>query len=320
MTDSPIHDPASAPGGLSRRQLIAGLGAASGAAGLLAALPGGSVVAGPAEPSLGPAPAQFPQVLAPVVPALTYAQLDAYAFFGGDTGTMDQGRSIEVLSGNTPTGMGGLVAPLPIPSGSRIRQINVSYFGRPTPFIYRRPLAAPRGDQVAYIGTMLPEHVGSEPRAESVSLDVPLLDNVGYTLRFDSANPFSIFAATVGYVPPTQGFVPLDPPTRPLDTRQPGQGPKLQPAQPRILDLGIPAGARGAVINLTITETETDFGFVSVYRADIPFPGNSSINWSSPNQTSANAVITAVDEQGRIALRAGEAATSVVVDVLGILV
>lgn len=307
------------PSSLSRRQLIAGLGAASGAAGLLAAIPGGTIVAGPAEPALGPGPSQFPQVLAPVVPALTYAQLDAYAFFNENTGAPGQGRNIEILSGVTSTSGDNLVAPLPIPTGSRIRQLNVSYFGRPTAFIYRRPLADPRGDQVAYIGSTLPEHVGMDPRAESVALDVPLLANVAYTLRFGSVDPFSIFAATVGYLPPTQGFVPVDPPTRPLDTRQAGQGPKLAPGAPRTVDLGLPAGARGAVLNLTITNTESSFGFVSVYRAGIDWPGNSSINWSSAGLTAANAVITAVDGQGRIAVRAGEAATDAVIDVVGYL-
>lgn len=71
------------------------------------------------------------------------------------------------------------------------------------------------------------------------------------------------------------------------------------------------------VRNLTITNTESSFGFVSVYRAGIDWPGNSSINWSSPGLTAANAVISAVDDQGRIDLRAGEAATHAIVDVVG---
>lgn len=305
------------PSSLSRRQLIAGLGAASGAAGLLAAIPGGTIVAGPADPALGPGPAQFPQVLAPVVPALTYAQLDAYAFFNTDA---TKGRLVDQLTGATAIDTFDLVAPLPIPARSRIRQINLSYRGTPVVAVFRRPFADPLGDQIAFTsGGALPDS-GPSPRAETVNADVPLLDNVTYTLHVFGPPGTSLHGATVGYVPPTQGFVPLDPPTRPLDTRQAGQGPKLAPGVPRTVDLGLPAGARGAVLNLTITNTESSFGFVSVYRAGIAFPGNSSINWSSPGLTAANAVITAVDDQGRIALRAGEAATDVVVDVLGYLV
>ncbi|MEX2626651.1 MAG: hypothetical protein WD225_07185, partial [Ilumatobacteraceae bacterium] len=88
----------------------------------------------------------------------------------------------------------------------------------------------------------------------------------------------------------------------------------------RVVELGLPDGASGAVVNVTITGTESSFGYVSVYRAGIDWPGNSTINWSSPELTAANSAITSVDDQGRIVIRGGEAATHVVIDLVGALV
>ncbi|MEX2627536.1 MAG: hypothetical protein WD225_11685, partial [Ilumatobacteraceae bacterium] len=173
----------------------------------------------------------------------------------------------------------------------------------------------------------LPAHTGSDPRAETVDVAAAVPDAVACSLRSACPAGTSVFGAVVGYeLPLSKGatglaIVPIDPPTRPLDTRQPGpQTGKLQASEERVIDLGLPAGAEGAIINLTITGTETDFGYVSVYRAGIAWPGNSSINWSSPELTTANGVITAVDDQGRITIRGGEAATHVVIDLVGALV
>lgn len=307
--------------GISRRHLIAGLGAASGAAGLLAALPGGSVSAGPISPALGPS--GIPEVLAPLVPSLTYVQLDAYSFFNVLT---TSSRQVDNLTGANPVpSPGTLVAPLPVPSGAQLKQINLSYLGTPTVQIWRRPLANPRNEE-SLVNETLPMHTGSDPRAESIAVDLPVTESVAYSLRVACPIGTSVFGATVGYESTSTtsealGILPIDPPTRPLDTRQPGpQQGKLAAGEERVVQLGLPAGAAGAIINLTITGTESNFGFVSVYRAGIAWPGNSSINWSSPELTAANGVITAVDAQGRITIRGGEASTHVVIDLVGALV
>lgn len=322
-----MNDAHPSPGaGISRRHLIAGLGAASGAAGLLASLPGGSVVAGPVAPALGASPARFPEALAPLVPSLTYVHLDAYAFFNAETNAPHPNRLVDNLTGANPVPTpGSLVAPLPVPSGAQLKQINLSYLGTPSVQIWLRPLEDPRNEQ-SLVNETLPMHMGADPRAESIAVDLPVTQSVTYSLRVSCSPGTSVFGATVGYELPSTatgplGIVPIDPPTRPLDTRQPGpQQGKLAAGEERVVQLGLPDGAAGAIINLTITQTETDFGYVSVYRAGIPWPGNSSINWSSPELTAANGVITAVDDQGRITIRGGEAATHVVIDLVGALV
>jgi hypothetical protein len=124
-----------------------------------------------------------------------------------------------------------------------------------------------------------------------------------------------VFGCTVGYLPPTQSFVPFTGTPRVLDTRL-GGGAPLAVDEERVVDLGIP-GARSAVINLTIAST-TGQGFVAVFPGDIGWPGNSSINWSLPNSFIANGVITKVDPTGKIKIRCGGAGTThVIVDRIG---
>ena len=40
--------------------------------------------------------------------------------------------------------------------------------------------------------------------------------------------------------------------------------------------------------NLTVTGTESTFGFLAVWPSDLGYPGTSAINWFAPNQTIAN--------------------------------
>ncbi len=312
-------------GGLSRRQLIAGLGAATGAAGLLAGLPGGAVVAGSVTPALAGRTARLPQVLQPPSADLSYIGIDSFGF----STPLNDRYSDDTSGTGALMPPDRLTAPLSLPAGSVVKQINVAYIGTPGVQLWRRRLATPQeggpNPPAAVFSETAPDQ-GGGPRAHTFDTDVTIAADSTYSLRMPIDVGESIFGVTIGYEAPASatgalGLVPIDPPTRPLDTRQPGpQTGKLQAGEERIVELGLPDGAAGAVINLTITGTETDFGFVSVYRAGIPWPGNSSINWSSPELTAANGVITAVDDQGRITIRGGEAATHVVIDLVGALV
>jgi hypothetical protein len=122
----------------------------------------------------------------------------------------------------------------------------------------------------------------------------------------------------IGYIPPPQAFVALNPIPRVLDTRTGSLG-KLNPNEERRVTLtGVPGFAASAVINLTVTDTE-GAGYVAVFPADVPWPGNSSINWSDGGQILANSVVTAVDATGTIAIHGGVGRTHVVIDVQGYL-
>ena len=94
--------------------------------------------------------------------------------------------------------------------------------------------------------------------------------------------------------------------------------PKLAPGEERIVPVGVPGG-KTAVINLTITETEGNGGYVATFPANATWPGNSSINWFGVNQNQANTTLCATDASGQIRIRGGSAATHVIVDVIGYL-
>jgi hypothetical protein len=126
-----------------------------------------------------------------------------------------------------------------------------------------------------------------------------------------------IFGMRVGYVSPT-GFVPLSTSINPrvYDSRQPGFS-KLAPNEERVITLPVPAAIGSAVFTLTITETEGVGGFVAAFKAGIPWPGNSSVNWYGPDQNVANTVVCAVSSDSKITLRGGANKTHVIVDVAG---
>ena len=127
-----------------------------------------------------------------------------------------------------------------------------------------------------------------------------------------------MLGVTVGYTPPTSSFIPFsggDP--RVLDTRITGG--KFAASEERTLALGFP-GARSAVINLTVTETEGNGGFVALFPAGIAWPGNSSINWFGANQNLAAGNVVAMNAAGAITIRAGANATHVVIDRIGWLI
>ena len=152
-------------------------------------------------------------------------------------------------------------------------------------------------------------------RRRTCATPVTIEQDSTYTVSFFCGAGHSVFGCTVGYLPPTQGFVPFAGTPRILDTRG---GTKLAPGEERTVDLGIP-GARTAVINLTITRT-VGAGYVAVFPADIAWPGNSSINWSGPDQNIANGVITKVDATGKIKIRGGDGSTDVIIDRIGYMI
>jgi hypothetical protein len=79
----------------------------------------------------------------------------------------------------------------------------------------------------------------------------------------------------------------------------------------------VPVKATAVSLTVTVTGTEGASGFVAVRPAGTAYNGTSSINWFGPNQNLATTVITGVDADRQIVLRAGEQYTQIVVDVTG---
>lgn len=98
---------------------------------------------------------------------------------------------------------------------------------------------------------------------------------------------------------------------------------KLAQNQVRTVDLtvggGLPAGARAALVNLTVTGTSDGSGFLKVFKPGSPVPSASAINWSSGGQNIANSATVTVSPTGGLTVRCGGtgASTDVIVDVAG---
>jgi hypothetical protein len=300
-------------GGRISRRAFAGLGAAAGATVAVAALPGVPAVAGP--PPVAPAASLHPEELGKANPALTYATLDAFAFF--PDGKAEQ-RIYQDITGVQPaTANTRLSASLPVPSGSTIFQLNVAYQGQPLMEIWKRSMVDPTMYSPLFQQTV-PMSAGPGTHTFALGKPVFVEPETTVAVRFFATAGASVFGVTVGYSPPSQSFIPFTGSApRILDTRMTGG--KIGDGEERMLALGFP-GARGAVINLTLAETEGFGGFVAIFPANIAWPGNSSINWSAPNQFIANGVITAMDSAGQIKIRGGAARTQVVIDRIGWLI
>ena len=300
--------------GLMSRRAFA---AAFGATAAIAALPGIPAVAAP--PSVTPITSDVePDALGAVNPALTYLMLDAFAFFNDST-FGNTGRIYQDVTGVQPDiAANRLSAALPIPCGSVIYQLNVAYQGQPIMEIWKRSMTAPTPFGPTFQQTT-PAGGGGATTA-TFNFDPPIAIEQGTTasVRFFASAGDSVLGVTVGYLPPTQGFIAFAGATpRILDTRT--DGGKLAPNAPRTIALGFP-GARGAVLNVTLTLTEGASGWVAAFPANITWPGNSSVNWAAPNATIANGVITAIDSLGQITLQAFQGRTHVIVDRIGWLI
>jgi hypothetical protein len=133
-----------------------------------------------------------------------------------------------------------------------------------------------------------------------------------------------------GGTPATARFSSLPAPARALDTRGIGTGYAESPARSSPLSAGVPyelplsglagvpSGATGVVLNVTITES-TALAHLNVFPADQPLPISSSVNVAA-GQTVANLVVVKLSggaNPGRIRLQLSSGSAHVVVDTIG---
>jgi hypothetical protein len=300
------------PTELSRRGLIAGLGAL---AGVTAAATFPTVAMAAPHAASG----DQTEALGAIKTNLTYLNIDAVAFHTGIYTVPNNRYSDDTSGTGVNSGVGTLSAPLLLPSGSVIRQLNIAYLGAPSVSIVKRPLASPVAVEQVLTPRILTS--GNGAKTQTIELDpaVPLAEACTYSLRITSINPGdTVYGVTVGYEAPGRVFVPFGGAVpRVYDSRTIAAG-KLAPAEERTISLGL-AGARHGVFNLTLDATE-NAGFVAVFAANIVWPNNSSINWSSTNQIIANTVISNLDPSGQIKIRGGSNKTHVIIDMVGYLI
>jgi hypothetical protein len=295
---------------LTRRTVLGGLGAATGLA--VGGFGVAGATAGPAAPGhIEAATALQPSLrylvacghdFAPLASASEYSTLDGQFRFAG-----------------TSSGYASVLANLPV--GSVIKELE----------LYGSRTAAGVVSLDLWKSTVATGAVTMSAQAFVPVADGPFTVTLATDDVQDSSfksTPFvnidaaaapttAIFGLRIGYVSPT-GFTALPTSTSPRvhDSRNPGFS-KLAANEERTIGLPVPAAIQAVVFTLTVTNTEGAGGFVSVFPAGIPWPGNSSINWSGPNQNVANTVVSAVSADSKIVLRGGANSTDVIVDVAG---
>jgi len=125
----------------------------------------------------------------------------------------------------------------------------------------------------------------------------------------------------------------LSEPLRAYDSRATGAGGPLALNTTRTVSLAkgldgagvshtaVPAGATGAIVTLTVTNTSTAAGpggFLKLFSAALTTPPSiSTLNWFGPNQNLATTTQVAVDATGQVKVLAGANATDFVIDVIG---
>jgi hypothetical protein len=302
----------------TRRQLLTGLTAT--AAGAIGARVLTSADAASAAPAVSGA---VPSVLSGVRPVfsaaltagLRYVVLDGSVLHPKVSGGTVN-RYVDDTSGTgvlTPPGV--LTAPIQLPVGSRLKEIDVAYIstaGTATVTLRSRPAGGVLADAAT---VALPN--GSGARSTTAAVDIAMAETTAYLMEFSTDTPGqTIISVRLGYAPAPTGFVAITPSPRTLDTRVTGG--KLAAGEERTITLPVPGNAAAAVFNLTVTDTE-GAGYVACFPGATTWPGNSSINWSSANQILANTTVCAVDASGRIVIRGGVQSTHVVIDTLGYL-
>lgn len=294
--------------------MMTGLGVG---AGLAIATPALTAVAAPVtnhRPAWGP----FYQDLTDPVAGLTYVNIDGAAFAPqNEPGYLDSLTGAGVSDND-----GQMIAPLLLPVGSVVHQVNIGYFSPASADIslqiFERDFLADGNTAWMPIATgVAPGGDGALTATINFTTPATIAHGRSYTLQFRAAVPgTTVRGVTIGYLPPTAGFVPFSGATPRVYDSRTGDG-KLGFQEERPINLGNP-GVRGALFNLTVTETENS-GFVAAFAGDITYPNNSSINYFGTNQNLANGVVTAVAPDGTIKIRGGGPAgrAHVVIDRLG---
>lgn len=247
-----------------------------------------------------PDPTQ-PGRFVPLAPARI---LDTRFGTGGISGRVGQDREIELRV----TGVGGIPS-----SGVAAVALNVTVTGTNAPgFLTVWPGGQPRP-----VASNLNWAAGA-----TVANLVAVKVGPGGTVRvYNALGDAHVIFDVAGWYwqssPGAPGRLQTVVPTRIRDTRI--NGGRLGPGGELVLPIrgsaGVPAGAAGAVLNVTVTNT-TGPSFLTVYPDGQPRPNASNLNWDA-GDTVANRVMVKLGDNGNIRLSNALGQTDVVVDVNG---
>jgi hypothetical protein len=317
---------------ISRRSLLRATGAVVGG-GVAMGLGPPSAFASEAEPpGAGQAPGMptvraageaNPGIVAAVAPAINPAW--SYRVFGYSSfhsqvpvSTSVDGNGLHAASDAT------FAAPLDLPQGAVIREATFWVYnsspstGLGVGFANLTPPSSFTGGSFAFSGA----NQGPHTVTINSFLGSPI-DNTarGYHLQsfLTGGATFGLLGARIAW---ENGYLlsGVQPQVRKLDTRNPGPNSgKISSGQQKTVALTpqLPAGAKLAVLSLTVTDTVAA-GFLGLFPGGTSWPGTSNINWFANGQTLATNVIVPVSSTGTVTMRCqGPGATHVIVDLIG---
>lgn len=320
---------------VSRRHLL-GLGAAAGAAtvvGLAGHVP--LAAAAPEDGGFGQTGRQLPNYTAVTPLAGLQATTIGYADFqalgtGSNNGTTFASPPSVYNENGT-----GVAASLRLPVGSVLRQVDVFGFRGPgagtslTFNLYKSSLGASTARTT--LGSVTLTGSGEVQGVITLAPAVSVAIGDVVTLEADATSQqVRVAGAVYQYAPAGGIYVPIAP-KRVYDSRQDTAG-KLAVNLTRKVSVAneiaanggatnvVPAGATGVAYNLTITQTEQSFGYLTVVAGDAATGGPSSINWDRADATLANGLQGPLNAAREVSVFCGgnaNAKTHFLIDVLG---
>jgi hypothetical protein len=320
--------------GISRRSLLAGLGGA--AAGVT--LSGREALAAPGDPPGVPTvktaenahldQGVILQALPAVNPNWIYRTLAYHHFIPRVVAGLNVSSDGTVgMHVTAPAAGTNFFAPLDLPQGAVLHEAAFECFNNNATTslgvgITRTSLGSANvGGNFAFTTTLAQKHTV----VVTPSIIGPI-DNTAFAYGLSAflrppASEFGFFGVRLAYENGLR-LAPVRPSVRKYDTRAPAAGGKMSVGQTRNVSLlpQVPAGAKAALLNVTVASTEGFSGFLTLYAAGTPRPGTSNIKWALPNLNLANAATVAVSPASAISIFCGGSPNNrahVIVDLVG---
>jgi hypothetical protein len=315
-----------------------GIGAATGAAVATGTTATAFAAPGP-DPSVGAgfsdSDTPRPNLVTPVTVA-PGAQVLAVGYSAFQIVSFAQGASL-VYASPASVGIAGQAghvhAAIPLPAGSRVLRVDVVGYrvtaGTQTWNLYKTNLQSNAG--LTTVMSVTTNSASAEVQGAMV-LATPLVLAPGESLHVELVNASiaennRAVGALVQYIAaPSGGITPIAP-RRVYDSRVGTVG-KIVKGATRTVSVAtdgtaavvVPVGARAIAYNLTITDTESDYGYLSIVPGGDPTGGVSSINWDKAKATLANGLIVGVNASREVSVfcdGTGTTKAHFVIDVVG---
>jgi hypothetical protein len=315
--------------------MLAGLGGAVAGA----TLSGTAALAAPGDPGGGGVPTvKTPedagldqgvilQALPAVNPAWNYLTLVYHHFIPRVVAGLNVTSDTTGMHVTAPAGGTNFFAPLDLPQGAILREAAFECFNANLTTslgvgITRTSLTSANvGGNFAFTTTNAQKHTV----VVTPSIIGPV-DNTAFAYGVSAflqppANQFGFFGARVAWSGGLE-LTTVNPSVRKYDTRAPATGGKMAVGQTRNVSLlpQVPAGAKAALLNVTVASTEGFSGFLTLFAAGTLRPGTSNINWALPNLNLANTATVAVSPASVISIFCGGSPNNrahVIIDLVG---